>query len=123
MKIEDFIESRLTSGVCVPSEEDIKYILEYVKSFNCIEILEFAMQLSFLSNIAKDSLLQEDLSKQANSLYSLIRMIETIKEGREMLREVLRCKNSHHRLSPNHRNYQLHIIDFRCKLLSSFIHQ
>lgn len=92
MKIEEFIEKRSISGVCTPSDEDVKSIIEYVKRFNSVEIIQFSEEMSHLYHIAKDSLSEEDLGMQMKSLYAIIRMIETMKDSREMLRETFICK-------------------------------
>lgn len=91
MRIEEFLEKRSASGGTFLNEEEVAHLVEYVRQFNFIEILDFSAQFANLHEVTKDALnSQESGIPTITSLLTFVRMVETIKDSREMLREVFK---------------------------------
>ena len=92
MRIDEFLEKHSVSGGIILSEEVVALLVEYVRKFNFIEILDFSAQFASLHEMTKEALNSEESGVPTiTSLLAFVRMVETIKDSREMLREVFKA--------------------------------
>jgi len=91
VRIEEFLESRSASEkTFLLTEEEVSHLVAYIRKFSFIEVLDFSAQIANLHDITKDAMHNPEKGVETvTGLLAFIRMIESIKDSRELFREIL----------------------------------